>query len=94
MSAEHEPIRRFLAGHLNGHEIGDDTDIFATGYVNSLFAVQLVMWIERTYGCTLSGADLVFENVNTVNHIAAFVRDKQAAAAVKGGGPAQAPAGR
>lgn len=76
-------IREFLAGHVHGVEVEDDEDLFATGLVNSLFAVQLVMWVERTYGLAVAGEDLAVANFRSVSAIAEFVARKKALA---GGG--------
>jgi methoxymalonate biosynthesis acyl carrier protein len=69
-------IRDFLAAHIHGAEVEDDEDLFAGGLVNSLFAVQLVMWLERTYELRVSGDDLDFANFRSVSAIAEFVRRK------------------
>jgi methoxymalonate biosynthesis acyl carrier protein len=66
-------IREFLAGHLHEVEVEDDEDLFAAGLVNSLFAVQLVMWVERTYGIQVAGRDLDFANFRSVCAVAKFV---------------------
>ncbi|GGO21626.1 acyl carrier protein [Micromonospora parathelypteridis] len=71
-------IRDFVGSHINGLTVGDDEDIFATGYVNSLFAVQLVMFVENTFGVTANGNDLDIANFRTINVIDAFVAGKLA----------------
>ncbi|MGI5230232.1 acyl carrier protein [Actinoallomurus sp. CA-142502] len=73
-----EQIRRFVAEHANGVRADDDEELFGTGLVNSLFAVQLVMWIERRFGVHADGADLDFANFATVAAIDSFVRRKRA----------------
>ena len=73
-------IRDFVSQHVNGVELADAEDIFATGYVNSLFAVQLVMWVERTFGSPVAGADLDIANFRTIDAIDAFVERKAEAA--------------
>ncbi|MEU8957508.1 phosphopantetheine-binding protein [Streptomyces sp. NPDC048518] len=76
-------IREFLAQHVHGVEVDDDEDLFASGLVNSLFAVQLVMWVERTYGLAVAGEDLAFTNFRSITAISEFVERKKALA---GGG--------
>ncbi|MFC9486641.1 phosphopantetheine-binding protein [Streptomyces hydrogenans] len=71
-------IREFLDGHLLGLEVEDSEDLFAAGLVNSLFAVQLVMWVERTYSLQVTGEDLAFINFRSVDAIAEFVERKKA----------------
>lgn len=75
-------IRSFIEKHVAATDLRDDDDIFATGYVNSLFAVQLVMWIEQTFELPMTGADLDFANVRSIDSIARFVASKQRPAQV------------
>jgi acyl carrier protein len=76
-------IREFLAGHVHGVEVEDEEDLFASGLVNSLFAVQLVMWVERTYGLHVASEDLTVASFRSISAIAEFVQRKKALA---GGG--------
>jgi methoxymalonate biosynthesis acyl carrier protein len=62
-------IRQFVHSNLNGAEISDREDIFASGYVNSLFVVQLVMFVEQTFGIQVVGDDLDIRNFQTIEDI-------------------------
>ncbi|SDN75739.1 Acyl carrier protein [Streptomyces sp. cf386] len=73
-------VRTFIGEHVRDAELGDDHDIFATGSVSSLFAVQLVMWVERTFGIAVNPTDLDIDNFRTVNHVVRFVESRRAAA--------------
>lgn len=77
--AERTSVRGFISRHANGSQFDDDEDLFAGGHVNSLFAVQLVMWIERNFGTPIEGADLDFANIRSVSAIASFVDRKRTA---------------
>lgn len=70
-------IRGLVAGHMEGVEPADDEDIFASGYVSSLFAVQLVMWVEKTFDVPLQADDLDIRNFQTISAIAALVDRKR-----------------
>lgn len=72
-------IRAFLARFFQNHELQDDENIFATGFVNSLIAIQLVTFVEREFGIAVENEDLAIENFNSVNAIAALVGRKTAA---------------
>lgn len=74
-------IRAFVVDHANGAAIDDDEDLFSSGHLDSLFAVQLVMWVERTFGMTVESADLDFENFRSIADIGAFVERKRSATA-------------
>lgn len=73
MSAYLEEVHEFVAQHVGGERFADDDDMFAAGRINSLFAVQLVMWVERTYGVIVQGADLDIGNFRTVADVARFI---------------------
>ncbi|HST59900.1 MAG TPA: phosphopantetheine-binding protein [Longimicrobium sp.] len=75
-----QQIREFLSRFIRDHQLADDEDIFATGYVNSMFAMQLVQFVETTFGITVESEDLEIDNFRTVDAIAALVGRKQGAA--------------
>lgn len=71
-------IREFLARFFRDHQLADDEDIFATGYVNSMFAMQLVQFVEGEFGITVESEDLELDNFRTVNAISALAERKNA----------------
>jgi acyl carrier protein len=73
-------IRQYVLAHVNGIDVADEEDIFAAGYVNSLFAVQLVLWVEQTFRVPMSSEDLHVENFRTIAAIAAFVDERRSTA--------------
>lgn len=75
-----QQIREFVSRFFRDHQLADDEDIFASGYVNSMFAMQLVQFVETTFGIAVESDDLEIDNFRTVNAIAALVERKQGAA--------------
>lgn len=69
-------VRAFLSRFFRKHELQDDEDIFALGFVNSLFAMQLVMFIEKEFGLRIDNRDLDLENFKTINAIANLIGSK------------------
>jgi methoxymalonate biosynthesis acyl carrier protein len=70
-------IKGFLAQVVPDHEVRDDEDIFAAGYVNSLFAMQIMLFIEKEFHITIEDADMEMENFRTVCAMANLVERKQ-----------------
>jgi methoxymalonate biosynthesis acyl carrier protein len=70
-------IKGFLAQVVPDHEVRDDEDIFAAGYVNSLFAMQIMLFIEKEFHITIEDADMEMENFRTVGAMANLVERKQ-----------------
>ncbi len=71
-------IRAFLSRFFRTSELTDDADIFALGLVNSLFAMQLVLFIEQKFKVTIESDDLEIENFRTINAIAHLLERKNA----------------
>ena len=69
-------VNAFLIAILRNRELTCDQDIFALGLVNSLFAMQLVNFVETEFGISVEQEDLEIENFNTVNAIADLVYRK------------------
>ena len=75
-----QQIRDFVSRFFRGHDLADDEDMFASGYVNSLFAMQLVQFVESAFGITVESEDLELDNFRSVDALAALVARKQGAA--------------
>ncbi|TDV49788.1 acyl carrier protein [Actinophytocola oryzae] len=69
-----ERIRAFLCRHT-GPDLADTDDYFALGMVNSLFAMQLVVFVQKEFGLTLGPQQMVFDNFRTVNGLVRLVGD-------------------
>jgi methoxymalonate biosynthesis acyl carrier protein len=69
-------IRTFLERHLRNNHFRDDEDFFAEGFVNSLFAMQLVMFVEKEFNVAVEDQDLDISNFNSVNAISGFLDGK------------------
>ena len=58
--------------------IGPDQDILEAGYGNSMFAMQLVAFVESHFGLEIEADDLEIDNFRSINRVAALVARKQA----------------
>jgi methoxymalonate biosynthesis acyl carrier protein len=68
-----ETVKRFILSSINIEHLNDDDDLFESGFVNSLFAVQLMTFIEKTFAIEVEMDDLDIENFKSLNAAAAFV---------------------
>ena len=74
-----EAIRAFIQASINLDGLGNDENLFEAGIVNSLFAVQLMTFIERTFQIEVGSDDLDIENFKSIDATAAFVAKKMSA---------------
>lgn len=74
-------IREMIENNLNifssDVEFSDDDNIFRKGFVDSLFAVQLLDYLEQEFKINISSEDLNIDNFYSVNKIISFVEEKQ-----------------
>ena len=68
-----EQILAFVRGRFPQEEFDAAQDIFQLGFVNSLFALELVMFLEKTFGITIRNEELQIDNFRTAKSIAAQV---------------------
>ena len=74
-----EAIRAFIQASINIDGLGNEENLFESGIVNSLFAVQLMTFIERTFAIEVGSDDLDIENFKSIDATAAFVARKMEA---------------
>ncbi len=70
-------VRAFLARFLRDYELADGEDLFQTGYVNSLLAMELVHFVEREFALRVEDDDLDLDNFRSLDAIANFVNKKK-----------------
>ena len=71
-------IRTFLQKRI-GQDVSfnDGDDIFQLGLVNSLFALELVVFLENTFDIAVENSDLNLNNFSTVDNLEGFIRNKK-----------------
>jgi methoxymalonate biosynthesis acyl carrier protein len=66
-------ILDFVRNRYPQAEIDASQDIFSLGFVNSLFAMELVMYVEKTFGVTIPNDELKIDNFRTAGSMAELV---------------------
>lgn len=78
-------ITKFLKNYIKGIELDANEDIFELGYINSLFAMELIMFVESNFSITVENEDLEIDNFRTINSITDLVEKKIVVKDVKNG---------
>lgn len=71
-----QKLRDFFAKFIE-EDVDSDTDIFGSGLINSLFAMQLVLFIEKEFHLKVEHDDLDIENFKSIYAITNFIQAKQ-----------------
>ncbi len=74
-----EQIKQFIIETTFAKEpdVKDDTLIFVQGFFDSMGFLLLISFIEEKYGIKTEDAELLEENFESINAIAAFIERKQ-----------------
>lgn len=82
MSQLKETLRQFiLTTYLPGESaanLRDDTELRASGILDSLATLGLVSFVEKEFGIELEAHETGIDTFDTIEHIAALVERKQA----------------
>lgn len=71
MSTQERILGFFKEKGISG--IAPDTDLFKGGYVNSLFALEIVMYLEKEFKIKMKNKDITEKNFKTVEAISETV---------------------
>jgi methoxymalonate biosynthesis acyl carrier protein len=70
-------IRNYILENINAPALADDFDIFEAGIVNSLFAIELMTFLEKSFSIKVTMDDLDMQNFKSVNAASQFVQKKK-----------------
>ena len=74
-----EKIRSYLLSHsatAGIAELTDDESLLEAGVLDSMSMVDLIAFIEKTYGIAVDEDDMVPENFDTIDAMASYVGEK------------------
>lgn len=54
-------------------ELGTDQELFASGLVSSMFAMELIVHLEKNYDIAITGPNLKLDNFRTVDRMTELV---------------------
>ncbi len=69
-------IRAFLETFIQDADFSDDDDIFALGLVNSLMAMQLVLFLEKDFGLQFNNQDLDLSNFRSITAMSRLLQQR------------------
>ena len=79
-----DKILEFLSDEADdlpdGVEITADTSLFRDQLLDSMNLTNLISFLEETFHIRVGAMDIVYENLDTVNHMLAYIARKQAVA--------------
>ena len=78
-------IRSYIAQNLlfsdNGFNYSDDDSFLQEGIVDSVGVLELVLFVEQTFGVDVHDQDITPDNFDSVSRLANYIRRQTAVAA-------------
>jgi acyl carrier protein len=76
-----ETILEFIRDEadLEDDEVNADTSLFRDQLLDSMNLTALIAFLEETFSIKVKPMDIVFENLDSVDHMLAYVARKKAA---------------
>jgi len=71
-----DTIRRFISELFFVEGFPEDASFMGEGIIDSTGMLELVMFIETTYGIEIADDELVPENLDSLNRVLAFIARK------------------
>jgi acyl carrier protein len=74
-----EAVRRFIVANFfvpEGSALADDDPLLEHGVVDSTGVLEIIRFVEETYGIKLEDDEIVPENLGSIARIAEFVERK------------------
>lgn len=76
-----QKIRSYIEDNLvvfeDEAEFTDDDNIFKMGFVNSLFAMKLLNFVEKEFNITVENDEIDIQNFSSVSKIVQLVESKR-----------------
>jgi acyl carrier protein len=73
-------VRKYVAQNLlfsdNGFEYDDDDSFLQEGIVDSVGVLELVLFVEETFGVNVNDQEITPDNFDSVNKLANYIRSK------------------
>jgi acyl carrier protein len=70
-------VRDFLEGYVLGEHFANDDNLFNLGLINSLMAMQMVMFLEKEFAVKFTNDELNLANFSSVDSITHLLATRQ-----------------
>lgn len=69
-------VENFLFGESN-NGLNDDDSLLEKGVIDSTGVLELITFIEETYGIKVNDEELIPENLDSISNVTNFIKRKQ-----------------
>jgi acyl carrier protein len=72
-------IRKFVIENFlfeDNSDLGEDTSFLENGIIDSTGVLELIDFLEKTFGIQVEDQEIVPENLDSISQVAAFIHSK------------------
>ena len=73
-----ETVKSYIEERIDLEDLSEEINIFDEGIVNSLFAIEIMTFLEKIFAIKIGMEDLDMANFQSINAIVDFVQKKEA----------------
>jgi acyl carrier protein len=70
-------LRSFIGTFVRKKDFSNADNIFASGFVNSMFVMQLILFVEKEFHLTVENEDLDLNNFSSIDVLDDFIARKR-----------------
>jgi methoxymalonate biosynthesis acyl carrier protein len=70
-------LRDFIGSFIRNKEFTNSVNIFDSGFVNSMFVMQLILFVEKEFVLTVENEDLDLKNFASIDMLDDFIAKKK-----------------
>ena len=67
-------LTKFIQSKKEGEKLDGDTNLFEKGFVNSMFSLEIITFIEKTFKIKIPKSEITKDNLSSINKITALVK--------------------
>lgn len=74
-----QTLREFITKNFfvpPGYELSDDTSLVDTGLIDSTGMLEVISYLEGSFGISVSDAEMVPDNLGSISNLAAYIQRK------------------
>ena len=69
-------LKNFIKRYIPNYELQEDENMFTLGFINSLFVMQLLLFIKKQFGIQVEKEELAVENFQSIAALTAYIKSK------------------
>lgn len=76
MDERTKKLKKFILKYARQNDVEEDANIFEMGFANSLFAIQLIMFVEKEFAVSVENSIFGTDDFNSISSIRRYIESR------------------